>query len=444
MSAYSHILRRILLPVHGMVRGRKYLERSVFLEGSQWWPAERLRAFQWEELQRLLKHAFRSVPYYQETYKRAGIRLEDIRTPADFARLPMLSRAEVNEHRDQLRSSEYPGKLLPHATGGSSGTPTRFYRTLESYDWRTAAKDRVYSWAGLHPGERSAYLWGAPVGKVSPLQSLKGQVFECVQRQLMINTFSQSETTWESVHRRLVRFRPAVVVGYVSSLEEFAKFLLRRGLQIEPLRATIAAAEPVYSTTRATIEQAFGAPLFNTYGCREFMSLAGECECRDGMHVNTENVVLETTLPPTEGPSEVLVTDLHNYGMPFIRYSIGDLAVLDEAPCNCGRGLPRIRRLEGRVLDALRTPDGKLVPGEFFPHVLKDIPEILQFRVEQDRSDHLVIRAVLDTELSDRSQKLLRSEMTKIFTEKMRWDICRVAEIRPLASGKRRITVGPS
>src|ERR1017187_9622442 len=99
-----------------------------------------------EELHRLLVHTFRSVPYYQEKYRKPGVPFSDIRTREDFARLPILTRAEVNENRARLCSTEFRGKLLPHATGGSSGTPTRFFRTIESYDWRTAAKDRVYSW----------------------------------------------------------------------------------------------------------------------------------------------------------------------------------------------------------------------------------------------------------------------------------------------------------
>src|SRR5436305_75 len=82
-----------------------------------------------------------------------------------------------------------------------------------------------------------------------------------------------------------------------------------------------------------------------------------------------------------DGPSEILVTDLHNYGMPFIRYRIGDLGVLrTTGRCACGRGLPKLHSIEGRTLDILRTRNGRVVPGELFPHVMKDIPEIEEFQ----------------------------------------------------------------
>jgi phenylacetate-CoA ligase len=444
MSIYSHVYQNLLMPLHGIVRNRRYVRHRALLERTQWWSRDRLLEFQWQELHRLLEHTFRSVPYYQEKYRKAGIVLSDIRTREDFARLPILTRAEVNENRAQLCSTEFRGKLLPHATGGSSGTPTRFFRTIESYDWRTAAKDRVYSWSGWRPGEKAAYLWGAPVGKVPRFQAAKTRAYDSFHRQLIINTFSQNDELWENVCHRITRFRPRVVVGYVSSLAEFSAFLLRRGLHIPPIEAVIAAAEPLYASTRQQIGEALGAPVFNTYGCREFMSLAGECPNHDGLHINVENVLVETALAPAAGPSEVLVTDLHNYGMPFIRYAIGDLAVMDDALCSCGRGLPMIQRIEGRVLDTIRTVDGRTVSAIFFRHILKDIPEISQYRVVQDSPSHVVLLVVLQAALSDRSQGLLQREMTRVFAGSMQWEINPVAEIPRLASGKHRAIVGLS
>jgi phenylacetate-CoA ligase len=444
MSIYSSIYRNILIPLHGAVRQRQYVPVRDSLEESQWWSREKLLDFQWQELRRLLEHAFRSSPYYQEKYRRAGIALSDIRTREDFARLPILTRAEVNEHRERLCAAEFHGKLIPHATGGSSGTPTRFFLTMNSYDWRTAAKDRAYSWSGWRPGEKAAYLWGAPVGTVPKLRAAKTRAFEEFHRQLVINSFSQNDGFWEEVQHRIARFRPKIVVGYVSSLTEFSFFLLRRGLHIPPIEAVIAAAEPLYASSREQIAKALKAPVFNTYGSREFMSLAAECPNHDGLHVNAENVLVETALPAAAGPSEVLITDLHNYGMPFIRYAVGDLAILDDGPCSCGRGLPKIQRIEGRVLDAIRTPDGRTVPGEFFPHILKDIPEIAQYRVEQDKRDHIVILAVLRRSLSAGSEGLLQTEMAKAFAGQIRWEIRRMEQIPSLPSGKRRLTVGLS
>jgi phenylacetate-CoA ligase len=439
---YSRLLESVLLPAYDRGRGRRYVERRSFLDRSQWWSAERLREFQWSELKKLLAHVFASVPYLRQKYRAAGVALEDLRGWDDFRRLPPLTRAEVNAHRLELCSTTYAGRLLPHATGGSTGTPTRFFRTYESYDWRTAAKDRAYAWSGWRLGEPAIYLWGAPVGPVSRRQAWKARAYEAVHRQLIVNTFSQTDELWDDVCQRALRFRPVLIVGYVSSLEGFAAYLRRTGRRVPGIRCAIAAAEPLFDDTRRRVEDAFGVPLYNTYGSREFMSIAAECERRRGLHVHSENLVVETRDSDRTAPSDILVTDLHNYGMPFVRYSTGDLGVAAEGSCPCGRGLPRFEAIEGRVLDALRTADGRIVPGEFFPHLLKEIPELAQYRVEQESPERIVIFAVLTEPLAERSAALLRREIDRVFGSRTVCELRQVPEIPQLASGKRRITVG--
>ena len=439
---YARLLESTLLPAYDRARGRRYVERRGFLERSQWWGAARLREFQWIELKQLLAHVFASVPYLSEKYRAAGIALEDLNGWDDFRRLPSLTRAEVNAHGPELCSTAYRGRLLPHATGGSTGVPTRFFRTYESYDWRTAAKDRAYAWSGWRLGAPALYLWGAPIGSVSWRQRLKTRAHEAIQRQLIINTFSQSDELWADVYSRALAFRPVLVVGYVSSLEGFAAYLQRTNRTIPGITCAIAAAEPLVDDARGRIESGLGVPVFNTYGSREFMSIAAECERRDGLHVHTENLVVETRVEGGTEPSEILVTDLHNYGMPFVRYQTGDLGRMAKAPCPCGRGLPRLESIEGRVLDALRTADGRTVPGEFFPHLLKDVPEVAHYRVEQKSADRLVISAVLTAPLSDRSQALLRTEVGKVFGPATVCELEPVSQLSRLTSGKQRVTVG--
>lgn len=442
MSFYSKVFESGLLTAYYGLSGRPYPRLRRFLEESQWWDADRLRQFQWTELQRLLQHVFSSVPYYQRKYADAGIKLEDIRTLEDFSRLPPLTRTEVNEHREELRSTAFQRKLLPHATGGSTGQPTRFYITLDSYDWRTASWSRAYSWSGCRLGERTLYLWGAPVGRQSAFRKAKLSVYHWARRELIFSTFSQNPDTWEQIYRAALRFRPAFVIGYVSSIEEFARFLIDTNRKLSGVHSVIAAAEPVYEPTRELVARAFGTPLFNTYGSREFMSIAAECSEHKGLHLNSENLLVQTDSPErTSG--EVLVTDLHNYGMPFLRYCIGDAATLETSVrCNCGRGLPLIRSIEGRVLDVIRTRSGRVVPGEVFPHVLKEVPEILEFQVKQETPDELVLHVVLHDSLSPSSEQLIRREVEKHFHSEVKLTIRRTERIERTPSGKRRVIVG--
>lgn len=440
MTDYSTILGNVLLPAYDRLRGRAYSTRLRYLQESQWWTAEKVEEAQWKDLVALLCHAYKTVPFYKRKFEEVGARPEDIHTREQFARLPVLTSEEVNSHRKELCSSEFTEKLIPHSTGGSSGQPTRFFITHESYDWRCAASERAYSWAGCKLGTRALYLWGAPVGHVSSIGAAKLAAYRWARRQSVVSTFAQSRELWHATYQRAVRFKPVVVVGYVSSLEEFSKYLLDENVALPGLRSVIAAAEPVHEGTRRLIEEGFKAPLFNTYGCREFMSVAAECELHDGLHINSENLYVETEGAADLG-SQILVTDLHNYGMPMIRYRNGDLGILKRAACPCGRGLPLIASIDGRVLDLLRTADGRVVPGEFFPHLLKDIHEIREFQVEQTKMEEITLSVVLNAPIGETSVALLNREIGRLFG-KTRVMIKPVESIPLRPSGKRRVTIG--
>jgi phenylacetate-CoA ligase len=292
------------------------------------------------------------------------------------------------------------------------------------------------------PGERTLYLWGGAVGHQTGWEINKNLLYHWLRRELLVNTFRQTDQFWEETWRRAAAFNPRFVVGYVSSLESFVRYGQVHHLRLPELRAVLAMAEPVYDSLRQLVREALNVSLFNTYGSREFMSIAAECDVHQGLHINAENILLETRNTATEASSEFLVTDLHNYGMPFIRYEIGDVGVLDSKPCPCGRGLPTIRSIEGRTLDVLRGKDDRIVSGEFFPHLLKDITEISEFQVEQESLDKIVLSVVLSRPISEKSQALLKSEVVKVFGDDTCLEIRKVPSIPLRSSGKRRVTIG--
>lgn len=442
MSAYSRLLEGTFIPLYYRARRRAYPQRRKFLESSQWWSAREIGEFQWQETSKLLDLAFAKVPYYQEKYKAAGLRRQDIRSIGDFRRLPPLSREELNENRERLRPAGHTGKVFAHATGGSSGVPARFYVGMGSYDWRSAATARAYAWAGAATGEKTLYLWGAPIGPPSVFKQAKTDLYRFVRRELVFSTFLQTAELWQRIYDSAREFRPTAVVGYVSSLEQFCHFLLDRNLKLDGIQGVIAAAEPVFAPTRGLVARALGAPLFNTYGSREFMSIGAECDRHEGLHVNAENLLVETEAEGNQSPSELLITDLHNDGMLFIRYRIGDVGWFSDTPCSCGRGLPLLKNVEGRTLEMLRAPDGRIVPGELIPHLMKDIQEVREFQCEQKRLELIVLSVVLSGPLSESSQTLLRSELGKAFGTGVQLEILPVDSIPRRPSGKRQVTIG--
>ncbi|HET6432959.1 phenylacetate--CoA ligase family protein [Dyella sp.] len=440
---YEQLFRRALFPAYESgLRRRRTLDWLADYERDQWLDPEQIAALQWRRLKDLIGHCHREVPYYQRTWKALGIAPEEIRTLDDYARLPRLSKADIRENFDDLKAMSHRDSLIYKSTGGSTGEPMRFGCNRESNDRRTAVMWRGYGWAGSRMGRRTLYLWGGAVGQPSRAHQLKDRLYNAAFARHMLNSFAMSETNLADYARAIDRYRPDIIVGYVGPLVKLARWMIDTGRRVSSPHAIIGAAEALHEFQRELIEQAFGCPVFNTYGCREFMLIAAECEQRNGLHVNADHLLVELGAPLAEnGPGEVVVTDLFNYGMPLLRYANGDAATPSQRACGCGRGLPLISRVDGRVLDAIRTPDGHVLPGEFFPHMLKDVPGVERFQLVQRQLDALDLSIVRGAQFNEASLAYIRREVAKVLGASVTLRCHFVDDIALTPSGKLRVTV---
>jgi phenylacetate-CoA ligase len=221
----------------------------------------------------------------------------------------------------------------------------------------------------------------------------KRRAYELILRKKMVSAFDMSEASLAAVVDAMARYEPRLVVGYATPLYHLARYALAHGRDLPAVRGVVTTAERLFAHQREVIERAFGAKVFDRYGCRELMLIASECDHHEGKHINSENVFVEIysgDRPSARGqPGEVLLTDLVNRSMPLIRYKNGDIATHAEKACACGRGLPMLASVEGRVLDMIIGPDGHALAGEFFPHLFKDHPEIDRYQIHQ-ASDHAI------------------------------------------------------
>jgi phenylacetate-CoA ligase len=448
LTFYGKLYFSHLYPFYeSTLRGRKTFDHYRHLEKTQWYRRDELLELQFHEIKKLLRHAYEQVPFYRSSFQALGATPDDINSLADFSRLPIIDKDVIRENKADMIARDWRGRTLPKSTGGSTGQPLEFEYTRASYEWRVATRMRGYGWAGCYEGEKTGYIWGAAVGDPPFKQRAKEWLHHLVLRQRYFNTFEFDDQVIREVCRNLKRFAPEVIVAYTTPMYNFAVSVREQGIEPPKIRAVVTAAEKVQDFQRKTIEEVFGCKVFNTYGSREFMLIASECEEHTGMHVNVENVCVEIvhdtrTLDPG-GPGELIVTDLHNYGMPFIRYNIGDLAVpwSGKGECACGRGLPLIADVEGRLLDTIVTPAGKMVPGEFFPHLAKEYGEIKQFQVIQDDVERLVIKVVPSREFTGEPLQHFKDEIVKVIGADIALDILMVDDIPLTATGKRRVTV---
>jgi phenylacetate-CoA ligase len=444
-TAYETLFRHVLFPAYEtLLRRRKTLSYLGDYRRDQWLAPEQVAALQWTRLKALLEHCHRDVPYYRQRWKELGVTPDDIRNLDDYAKLPVLTKADIRAHFDELKADSLRDSLYYKATGGSTGEPMRFGYTRQSNDRRVAVMWRGYEWAGSRMGRRTLYLWGGAVGEPTRKQLRKDHFYNVLFGRHMLDSFRMSEANIAEYADAIDRYRPEIIVGYVGPLVRLAQWLLATGRKVWQPQSIIGAAEALHEFQRQIIEQAFGCPAFNTYGCREFMLIAAECEKRDGLHVNADHLVVELRKPAgmqdTES-GEVVITDLFNYGMPFIRYVNGDMATSSTQRCSCGRGLPMLRRIDGRKLDAIRTPDGHILPGEFFPHMLKDVPGLERFQLVQRQLDKLDLSIVRGKDFNHDSLAYIHREVTKVLGDSIELDCHFVDDIPLTASGKLRVTI---
>lgn len=441
---YGWLFRHVVFPTYeARLRGRQTLRRLDDLERSQWLDERVLRERSFRALLEALADAERDVPFYGRRFAEHGVRVRDVKAPEDLARLPVLTKADVRAHRHELVSRRFRGRLYESGTGGSTGEPVRFAYDHATYERRVAAALRAQRWAGGDLGEPELHLWGPPLHDEPALARAKRKLHERVLRQRIESAFDLSDERLDEVLEAMERLRPRVVVGYATPLYHLARHVVVRGRVPPRVRGIVSSAERLHRPQRDMIEAAFGAPVFDRYGCREMMLVAAECERHEGLHVSAESVYVELVrggrpVAPGE-PGEVLLSDLGNRSMPLLRYRNDDVAIEARTPCSCGRGLWTLESIEGRTLDLLVAPDGKLLAGELFPHLMKEFP-VARFQVHQDRSRAITVRIVpgagFDQATLARIERKVRGHLPSA-----RVTFAIVDRIEPTPAGKHRVTI---
>ncbi|ROR29637.1 phenylacetate--CoA ligase family protein [Inmirania thermothiophila] len=444
MSPYTRLVSGLLFPLHERLKGHDTVRALRELEASQWWPPERLEALRLARLRRLLARAGAQVPYYRRLFAEHGFDPAAVASLGDLAALPFLTKADIRAHAEALRAEDARG-LARFNTGGSTGEPLVFWIGRERVTRDVAAKWRATRWWGVDIGDREIVVWGSPVeiGAQDRLRAVRDRIL----RTRLLPAFEMSPGRIRDYLAVIRRSRPRMLFGYPSSLDLLARAAEREGLRLDGLgiRVAFVTAERLYDEQRSRIARVFGCRVANGYGGRDAGFLAHECP-EGRMHITAEDVVLELVdaagrpVPPGE-PGEVVVTHLATGDFPFIRYRTGDVAVLDDAPCPCGRGLPVLREVMGRTTDFVVARDGTVMHGLALIYVVRDLPGIERFRIEQESLERTRVLLVPGPGFEAGHVERIRAGFRQRLGEGVEIDVETVERIPPLPSGKHRYVI---
>ena len=440
----THSFPAVLFPIHRLFSGRHILPHYRAALSNQWRSLSELVDLQERRLGQLLTHAGRQVPFYRDRFSRAGLRPTEKFRPQDLAQIPVLTKSDIRNHGDDLLASNYRrNDLLARSTGGSTGVPTSFYYDRRSWDSRVGAKYAAYTWAGWTPGTRTAVLAGSPIDR-EIFTSLRGRLKSFLFNELVLDSFTMNLGQRRNFIGRLKRFRPRVLIGYTSACLALAEQVLRddRPLTIPVI---IVSAEMLFPQQRRLIQRAFQGEVFDLYGSREAAAIGMECRQHAGFHLAIDRYVIEILRddqPVSRGEEgEIVITDLLNYGMPFIRYKIGDVGKLLSRDCPCGRQGPLLKLTRGRITDIIITADGRPLPGEFFPHLFKEVSSYVErFQVVQERIDHLTVHIVPAPSYGAQQTDYLRKRIQEKVGAAVDIEFRMTDAIAPERSGKHRVT----
>lgn len=444
MPLMSSLSRHVFHPLYDM-KDRSHRLRALHeLRRSQWLPLEVLQRQQRERLEQTLRYAATHSPYYGELFRTHGYDAGRF-DPAAFGALPLLTKAIIRSSTDAILSREFRKEdLEAHKTGGSTGVALTTYFTRDWWDLRTAAALRADQWAGAFHGMKVAALWGNPPVASTFKERLRRRL---IDRFVYLDTINLSEQSIADFLVRWRRQRPEILFGHSHSLYMLGRHLQDKGITDLRPRGIVSTSMMLLDHERAVIEEAFGCKVTNRYGCEEVGLIGCECEQHHGLHLEIEHLYIEFLRPDgtaagTGEEGTIVITDLLNRAMPIIRYRIEDVGVPTDRRCPCGRGLPLMERVIGRVADYLKRPDGSLVAGvSLVERTLTAIPGIEQLQIVQPSREEIVLNVVRTPEFSPESEGALLAEFRSVFGPGMKFTPAYLEHIPQELSGKYRFSI---
>lgn len=381
------------------------------LMANQWLPAEQIRRRQFAQLARLMQHARRHVPFYAGLPEHPRLGQDGGIDEAEWESLPILTKNQVRAESARMRSRYVdPGvKVFSKWGTGSTGTPIEVLTTSDYWPLFHAIKLRLLQWHGYDPRGKACEI--LPMSRGDAKESIQrfahweGPVGALLQtgEQVRMNLFTEIADQLEF----LLREAPAYLLTFPSNLRLLLRAIQRSGKRLPSLRIVRTLSEQVDPDLRAECRETLGVPLVDTYGAKECGYVAIQCPEHDHYHVQSELSLVEvltqdgTPCAPGETGS-VVVTPLHAFAMPFLRYDLGDFAEVG-GPCPCGRGLPVVRRILGRKRDMLTLPSGRKISASVLlgQRVFASLAAVAQYQVAQKSLTEIEVRLVTDRRLEE-------------------------------------------
>jgi len=375
-----------------LIRELVYLHK---LKKNQWKKYDELINNQNKKIRYMVDYAYNHVPFYKELFKKENIHPTDIKNAKDLNKIPLVSKEDLkNNFPDKIMSNEFDYKRCKiWDTSGSTGIPLKIAYEKKADDFARAVLLRSYfslglkyfdKWCYIAPDEfkdekEKGYFFTEKIGFISPYYI---SIFLPIEKKIEL----------------LKKFKPRILESLATDLYLIARYIKENNIKGINPEITISNGELLDDYMRNYIKNVFNVDHFDVYGCMELRRNAWECQYHEGYHIDIDSIVMqfikdEEDVSPGE-KGNIVFTGLFNYAMPLIRYDIGDVGIPSSHMCSCGRGLPMMEILKGKLMDFILTTDGKLLSPHIFKRILMETDGIELFKLVQLNKDKIKILIV--------------------------------------------------
>ena len=437
MGLQTALVANILFPLQEKLKKHDTVAIRQAMDNSQWWPAEKLEELRLERLRTLLTKIGAHVPYYRDCFKNLGFDPQKIQSLADLQKLPLLTKSIIRTEGDRMKSDIAQG-LARFNTGGSSGEPLIFFIGTERVSHDVAAKWRATRWWDVDIGDPEIVVWGSPIelGTQDRVRAIRDKLM----RTELMPAFLMNDTNLDQFVARIRERCPKMLFGYPSAISHIATHAQKRGIPLNDLgiKVVFCTSERLYDHQR----DAIACPVANGYGGRDAGFIAHECPA-GGMHITAEDIILEivdehgNTLPAGIS-GEIVVTHMATSDFPFIRYRTGDVGILGDESCPCGRGLPLLNAIQGRSTDFVVAADGTVMHGLALIYILRDSPSVGAFKIIQESRENILVQIVPTEEFDATTESKIINGFRARLGQSVSVRIEKMAEIPAEKSGKHR------
>jgi len=397
------------------------------LQKNQWRSPEAIKQIQKKKLKKLVKHAYQNVPYYRELFDSLKIKPQDIRKLEDLYLIPLTSKEQMQELSltEKIAENIDIKGCKSSTTSGTTGIPLKIYsepadRTSINLSWI-----RAFLTSGMRPW----YKMAAFSGERSVNEKKSWYEYLGLMRRKEISNWDKPEIWIE----KLRKWKPHVLAGDTVTLKLLGEAVQESQIKDISLKMIFNSAVLMDDFSRQFLESVFQSKIIDIYGSDEGGCLAWECEKCSGYHICSDMVIveiLENGKPVSPGQEgEVVITNLHSYAMPFIRYKQEDVVVLSKKKPVCGRSFPLLEHIMGRTEDFIILRNGRKIPPQPFYHAIKTVTGVRKWRIVQESIDKLTVRIEPQRDFDRYSRQMIESNLNKLLKDEIKIEIFLVDSI---------------